>query len=168
MWLLSTHLIKAKRGTQPFWPVMLLCCLNCKPQMENCDLSQPADVTQCWFCSYLHLIGMETHEPLDSEFLVCACVVDVFSLLQTPLIHSYVRQLAELPGLLNAKATGNSRAWQTQVFLLRKSAERKRTQDGTDAVCATNSPPVWKPDQRRGLQSLLLSPFESFLIQWNL
>lgn len=69
--------------------------------MENCDLSQPADATPV--CSHLHLISMKTHEPLNSDFLACACVVNIFSLLQTALIHSYVRQLTKPPGLKDRK-----------------------------------------------------------------
>lgn len=50
--------------------------------------------------SHLHLLSMETHEPLDSDFFACARVVDVFPLLQTALVHPHVRQLAEPPSLL--------------------------------------------------------------------
>lgn len=50
--------------------------------------------------SHLHLVGVETHQPLNADLFARARVVDVFPLLQTALVHPDVRQLAEPPSLL--------------------------------------------------------------------
>lgn len=59
--------------------------------------------------SHLHLVGVETHEPLNAHFLARAGVVDVLSFLQTPLVDPHIRQLAKPPSLLK-KTTGKSAA----------------------------------------------------------
>lgn len=48
---------------------------------------------------HLHLIGVEAHQPLNSDFLARARVVDVLSFLQAALVNADVGQLTEPPGL---------------------------------------------------------------------
>lgn len=54
-------------------------------------------------CPHLHLISVETHQPLNSDPFACARVVDVLSFLQAALIHSDIRQLTKPTGLLKRK-----------------------------------------------------------------
>lgn len=72
--------------------------------MENCDVRHAADDD----FSHLHLVGVETHEPLDSDLLARARVVDVFALPEAALVHAHVRQLTEPPRL--TVTTGNNKA----------------------------------------------------------
>lgn len=70
--------------------------------------------------SHLQLVRMETHKPLNSDFLACARVVDVFSFLQAALVHSNVRQLTKLASLFTGKSANDSKAPQIIILLLHK------------------------------------------------
>lgn len=82
----------------------------------------------CWrvlACSHLHLVSVETHEPLNSDFLARACVVDVLPFLQTALVHPHIRQLAKPPRLLMTNTTGNNKGWHIEIFLVNKKRRNK-------------------------------------------
>lgn len=86
-------------------------------------------LTACWRTpvrSHLQLVSVEAHQPLNSDFLARACVVDVFPLLQTALVHPHVCQLAELPRLITRKATGNNKALQIKTFPLSKKLQKDK------------------------------------------
>lgn len=55
--------------------------------------------------THLHLVGVETHQPLHSDLFARARVVDVLPLPQAALVHPNIRQLAKPPSLLKKTKT---------------------------------------------------------------